>query len=344
MINHETYMQRCLQLARLAAGNVAPNPMVGSILVHNTTIIGEGFHKKYGYAHAEVNCINSVANEHRHLIAASTLYVSLEPCSHYGKTPPCTDLIIEKKIPKVIIGCIDIFKEVSGRGIKKLKDAGVEVITGILEKECVELNKRFFTFYKEQRPYIILKWAQSIDRKITGNDKRIYISNEYTNRLVHKWRSEEAAILIGTNTALHDDPLLTARLWKGKNPVRIVIDLNLRLPHSLKLFNKEATTIIFNTIKQEEIENLIFFKLNTENILQQIMPALYNMKIQSVIIEGGAKVLQSFIDAGLWDEARIIENENLVIYNGINAPVIKQFLIEEKQNYFSDTITIYKNS
>ena len=335
-------MHRCLQLARLGAGSVAPNPMVGAVLVHDDVVIGEGYHKLYGYAHAEVNCINSVIDKHKHLIPESTLYVSLEPCSHYGKTPPCTDMIIEKKIPKVVIGCIDIFEEVAGNGVKKLQHAGVDVIMGVLGRECIELNKRFFTFHKQKRPYIILKWAQSIDGKIGSNNKRIYISNEYTNRLVHKWRSEEAAILIGTNTAFLDDPSLTTRLWKGKNPYRIVIDMNLSLPGSLKIFNKEAKTIIFNVIKQEEVENLIFYKIEPGNVLQQVMDALYQMNIQSVLVEGGGITLQSFIDAGLWDEARVIKNEELKIKNGITTPLISQFVFSERQQYFGDSVTYLK--
>ncbi|MDQ6764196.1 MAG: bifunctional diaminohydroxyphosphoribosylaminopyrimidine deaminase/5-amino-6-(5-phosphoribosylamino)uracil reductase RibD, partial [Bacteroidota bacterium] len=221
-------MNRCIQLAKIAEGNVAPNPMVGAILVHENKIIGEGFHKKYGEPHAEANCINNVRDEHKNLIEQSTLYVSLEPCSHYGKTPPCADLIVQKKIPKVIIGCQDIFKEVAGKGIQKLNDAGIETTVGVLEKECSELNKRFFIFHQKQRPYIILKWAQSANGKIGKKGERIFISNDYTNRLVHKWRSEEAAIMIGTNTAQEDNPSLTTRLWQGKNPVRIIIDKKLR--------------------------------------------------------------------------------------------------------------------
>src|SRR5437868_6012424 len=232
-------MHRCLELAKLAAGNVAPNPMVGAVLVHEEKIISEGYHKQFGEPHAEVNCINNVKEEDKHLIEKSTLYVSLEPCSHFGKTPPCTDLIIKNKIPKVVIGCVDIYKEVHGRGIKKLQDAEVEVVTGILEKECIELNKRFFTFHEKYRPYIILKWAESANGKIGIDTERVLISNEYSDRLVHKWRSEEAAILIGTNTALKDDPSLTTRLWQGNNPVRLVIDMDLRLPSHLKIFNRE---------------------------------------------------------------------------------------------------------
>ncbi len=240
----ESFMHRCLELARLGAGYVAPNPMVGAVLLHEGRIIGEGWHKEYGKAHAEVNCINAVKESERQFISQSTLYVSLEPCAHHGKTPPCTDLIIRHKIPRVVIGCRDSFKEVDGKGIEKLKAAGIEVETAVLEQECRELNKRFFTFHTKQRPYIILKWAQTSDGFIAPlippkvgisepQTQRLFISNEYSNILVHQWRSEEAAIMVGTNTALLDNPELTTRLWPGPSPVRLVIDLNLRLPDSL---------------------------------------------------------------------------------------------------------------
>ncbi|HJW16280.1 MAG TPA: bifunctional diaminohydroxyphosphoribosylaminopyrimidine deaminase/5-amino-6-(5-phosphoribosylamino)uracil reductase RibD, partial [Flavisolibacter sp.] len=252
-VPHEKYMARCLQLAQLGAGNVAPNPMVGAVLVYNDAIIGEGYHEKYGAAHAEVNCINSVIDGERHLISQSTLYVSLEPCAHFGKTPPCADLIVKLKIPKVVIGCRDPFVQVDGKGIEKLLAAGVEVTTGILEKECKELNKLFFTFHTLHRPYIILKWAQTSDGKIayptlrkksSSPVSRLFITNAYTNRLVHKWRSEQMAILVGTNTAMHDDPSLNTRLWPGNSPVRLVIDKELALPPGLKLFDGSIPTIV----------------------------------------------------------------------------------------------------
>jgi len=337
----EQYMMRCLQLAQLGAGNVAPNPMVGAVLVYENKIIGEGYHQQYGDPHAEVNCINSVKEENRLLIAQSVLYVSLEPCSHFGKTPPCSDLIIRNKIPKVIIGCQDIYKEVSGKGILKLQNAGVEVITGILEKECMELNKRFFTFHQKRRPYIILKWAESFNRKIGSAYKRILISNEYSNRIVHKWRSEESAILIGANTALQDDPLLTVRLWQGKNPVRIIIDKDLRVPRLLNIFNADSKTIIFNLVKNSTEENLIYIKVRKENFLSDLMNSLFEMNILSVIIEGGAKTLQSFIDDGLWDEARVTTNEEIIIENGISSPEMKNFIFQKQERYSSDIITYY---
>jgi diaminohydroxyphosphoribosylaminopyrimidine deaminase/5-amino-6-(5-phosphoribosylamino)uracil reductase len=347
-------MKRCLELARTGAGRVAPNPMVGAVLVYNNKIIGEGYHKKFGEAHAEVNCINNVKDDDKDLIKASTLYVSLEPCSHYGKTPPCTDLIIEKKIQKIVIGCKDLNKEVDGKGIQKLQTAGVEVITGILEEECLDQNKRFFTFQQKQRPYIILKWAESSNGKIgippsssrvlpgeIAESERILISNEYSNRLVHKWRSEEASILIGTNTALQDDPSLTNRLWYGSNPVRLVIDLNLRLPSHLTIFNKETKTIIFNKRKHEEGANLIFYKLKEEDLLSELLRTLHELQLQSVLVEGGAKLLQSFIDKGLWDEVRIISNHQLVIGHGINSPKLKNASLIKQEKYFTDTISYF---
>ena len=338
----EQYMSRCIQLAELGAGNVAPNPMVGAVLVYDDKIIGEGYHKKYGEAHAEVNCINSVEEKNQHLIEKSTIYVSLEPCAHYGKTPPCADLIIKNNIPKVVIGTKDIYKEVAGAGIEKLKNAGIEVLTGVLENECIDLNKRFFTFHQKQRPYIILKWAQSANGKIgSANNERILISNDYSNRLVHRWRSEESAILVGTNTALKDNPSLTTRLWKGKNPIRIVIDKNLKLPHELKIFSKTTNTIIFNSLKNTIEENVEYIKLENKNFLEEILRTLYKLNIQSVLVEGGAKTLQSFIDAGLWDEARVITNEEMIIESGIDAPEIKSFKLIKQERYFSDLINYY---
>ncbi|MEP6583122.1 MAG: bifunctional diaminohydroxyphosphoribosylaminopyrimidine deaminase/5-amino-6-(5-phosphoribosylamino)uracil reductase RibD [Ginsengibacter sp.] len=340
----EQYMARCIQLAKEGAGNVAPNPMVGAVLVYGDTIIGEGYHQKYGQAHAEVNCINSIAAENKELISKSTLYVSLEPCSHFGKTPPCSDLIIENKISKVVIGCQDVFKEVSGRGIQKLKAAGIEVEVGVSEKECKDLNKRFFTFHEKFRPFIILKWAQSMNGKIgVDSNERILISNDYSNRLVHKWRSEEAGILIGTNTALHDDPSLTTRLWHGKNPVRIIIDKDLKSPSSLRIFNGEAKTIVYNLSKNSTEENLVYVKLEKENFTQQLIHSLFEMNIQSIIVEGGAKTLQFFIDSGLWDEARVIINEGMIIEGRIPAPEMKHFVLEKKEKYLNDSITYFIN-
>ena len=320
----EMYMQRCIQLAQLGQGMVAPNPMVGSVLVYQDQIIGEGYHQQYGQPHAEVNCINSVSEADKGLISQSTLYVSLEPCAHFGKTPPCADLIIKHQIPKVIIGCRDPFEAVNGKGIDKLLAAGVDVTVGILEEECKILNKRFFTFHTKKRPYIVLKWAETANRFI-GNDtqERLLISSETTNKLVHKWRSEEAAILVGTNTALLDNPSLTNRLWTGKQPIRLVLDELLSLPKSLNIFDKKQLTIVFNLVKYEEELNLIYYKLEGNTpLLQQIMDACYQLNIQSILVEGGNKTLQSFIDNELWDEARVITNTQLTIEKGVPSPIL----------------------
>lgn len=350
-------MYRCLQLAKLGAGSVAPNPMVGAVLVYENRVIGEGYHQKYGEAHAEPNCIASVKEEDRHLIQQSTLFVSLEPCAHFGKTPPCADLIIEKKIPRVVVGCRDPFVEVNGKGIEKLKAAGVEVELGVLEDRCRELNKRFFTFHTQHRPYVILKWAQTLDNKIANKDySRIHISGEHANRLVHKWRSEEMAIAVGTNTALFDDPELTTRLSPGKNPIRIVVDTDLRLPKSLKLFNSKIPTIVFNTRQHNlplqkmpvsELEQIgVGYYQVTEDVslVHQMMNALYRMNIQSVLVEGGSYLLQSFIDEGIWDEARIITNEQLSIGAGLPAPVLKDGMLQNSEQVSSDSIRTYKNT
>jgi len=338
-------MNRCLQLAALGAGNVAPNPMVGAVLVYEDRIIGEGFHEQYGKAHAEVNCVNSVAEADRSLISKSTMYVSLEPCAHYGKTPPCVDLIIANNIPEVIIGCTDSYEEVDGKGIAKLKARGIHVITGVLEKEALDMNRRFFTFHQKQRPYIILKWAQTANGKIAGIEgERLLISNEITNRLVHKWRSEEAAILVGKNTALKDDPALTTRLWTGADPVRLVIDSRLQLPTTLQLFNNEAETIIFNEIENKTAGNIMWARVNDSAILTDILKILFDRKLQSVIVEGGAKLLQSFIDSGLWDEARVITNTALTITEGTGAPVLKGHHLRKEEHLLNDDIAYYTNA
>jgi diaminohydroxyphosphoribosylaminopyrimidine deaminase/5-amino-6-(5-phosphoribosylamino)uracil reductase len=329
-----------MQLARLGAGNVAPNPMVGAVLVHEGRIIGEGYHEKYGGPHAEPNCIANVSPADAHLIPQSTLYVSLEPCSHFGKTPPCADLIIRMKIPNVVVGCRDSFEKVNGSGIEKMKAAGINVTSGILEKECRELNKRFFTFHEKRRPYIILKWAQSSNGKIAGeNYEPVKISNEFTDRLVHKWRSEEAAILVGANTALQDAPSLTTRLWKGNNPVRILLDDRLIISPEAKLFNNESRTIIINN-KIEKEEGTNFYR-KAQKGAKALLDVLYKERITSVIIEGGAKTLQAFIDSGYWDEARVITNNSLIIPEGLPAPQLKSAGITQREHIFSDKIDYY---
>ena len=340
-------MSRCIQLAHMGAGNVAPNPMVGAVLVHEDRIIGEGYHEKYGQAHAEPNCIqNAIQNGYTDLLKESTLYVSLEPCAHFGKTPPCADLIIRHQVPKVMIGCRDPFPLVAGKGIEKLTEAGIHVTTGILEQECKQLNRRFFCFHQHHRPYVILKWAETADGFIAPikqvNGDRLQISNEYTNRLVHQWRSEEASILVGTNTAFADNPALTTRLWPGNNPVRMVIDLELKLPAGLRLFDHTVPTIVFNTRLHEEQANLVYYQVTTDTgLVDQIMHALYQYKIQSVLVEGGARLLQSFIDAGLWDEARIIRNSGLKINSGIPAPALKNGIRKITREFLTDNIEIF---
>ena len=316
-------------------------------MVYNDQIIGEGYHQKYGEAHAEPKCIrHAVENGHSDLISRSTLYVSLEPCVHFGKTPPCADLIIRNKIPKVVIGCRDPFKEVDGKGIEKLKNAGIEVEFGILENECRELNKRFLGFHTLHRPYIILKWAQTLNSKMAGHrSDRLFITNEFTNRIVHKWRSEEASILIGTNTALMDDPGLTTRLWTGHSPVRLVVDMDLKLPSHLKIFDGQVRTIVFNKLKHEESDDLLFYQVTEDvSLVHQITNALYQLKILSVIVEGGAKLLQSFIDEDLWDEARVITNEELIVNTGLDSP---QFISASKmgeEKIFTDKVEFFKSN
>lgn len=352
-------MQRCLQLAQLASGDVTPNPMVGAVLVYDEHIIGEGYHKEYGKAHAEVNCIASVKENQQHLISQSTLYVSLEPCAHFGKTPPCADLIIEKKIRKVVVGCRDPFPEVDGKGIEKLRAAGVEVEVGVLEDQCKTLNKRFFTFHTDHRPYITLKWAQTANGKIAHllheKASRLMISNEYTARLVHKWRSEEIAIAVGTNTALFDDPQLSTRHWPGRNPIRVVVDMNLRLPSSLQLFTGEIPTVAFNkhqhtlplgkiSIAQLKEMGVAYYQVTEDtSLVHQIINGLYNLGIQSLLVEGGTRLLQSFIDEGIWDEARTITNEQLAIDNGLPAPTLTGAQLTRSETIFSDTIRTYQN-
>lgn len=355
---HETYMQRCIELARKGAGSVAPNPMVGAVLLYNNEIIGEGWHQRYGEAHAEVNCVGqAVQNGQTGKLQESTLYVSLEPCAHFGKTPPCSDFIIKHKIPKVVIGCRDPFKEVDGKGIEKLKAAGVEVVVDVLKDECIELNKRFFTFHQRQRPYVILKWAQTNNgvigaplnlpegETLNSAHNRLLISNEITNRLVHQWRSEEAAILVGSKTALLDDPQLTNRYWLSeKQPVRLVLDRQLQLPHSLKLFNAEANTVVLNDVKQTNEGTLHYEQLSGNgSVVQQVLEVLYQRKLNSVLVEGGAELLQHFINEGLWDEARIITNEALLVEAGIKAPTLQNELQTNEQQLGSDMIRWYIN-
>jgi diaminohydroxyphosphoribosylaminopyrimidine deaminase / 5-amino-6-(5-phosphoribosylamino)uracil reductase len=342
---HQKFMQRCLDLASLGAGYTAPNPLVGAILVHEGRIIGEGYHRKYGESHAEVNCINSVGEADKSLITSSTLYVSLEPCCHYGKTPPCTDLILREKIPKVVIACRDPFPAVDGKGIEKLKAGGVTVIYPVLKEQAEEMNRRFFIFHNRKRPFVILKWAETVNHKIAGeNGKRIQISNPLSNRLIHRWRGEEAGILVGSQTALMDDPALTARLWPGKNPVRIVLDRSLRLPDSLKLFDGTEFTIILNESTDLHAGKRLFKKIDVDRpVIASLLLSLYQTNILSILVEGGAKLLQFFLDEGIWDELRIITNQTLSVENGISAPEFGRAIWTRTETFENDTIRYFEN-
>lgn len=335
----EQMMQRCIQLAENGFGNTYPNPMVGCVIVHDGKIIAEGWHQKAGEPHAEVNAIHQIQN--KEILKESTLYVSLEPCAHHGKTPPCADLIVLYQIPKVIVGTIDPFAKVNGLGIQKLKDAGIEVISGVLEKECRELNKRFFTYHQEKRPYVILKWAQTADGFMAAeNGEQKWITNEYSKQLVHKWRTEEQSILVGTKTAETDNPQLNARLWNGNQPIRLVLDKELKLNPNLNLFNGNQRTIVFTEKEKANQQNLEFIQISfDENLANSILQKLYEIGIQSVIIEGGKRTLESFIEKNLWDETRIFTSSK--IWNtGIKSPEIHGKLIHSKK-IISDKLEIF---
>jgi diaminohydroxyphosphoribosylaminopyrimidine deaminase / 5-amino-6-(5-phosphoribosylamino)uracil reductase len=345
----ELFMQRTLELALLGMGHVSPNPRVGCVIVYDGKIIGEGWHQKYGEAHAEVNAINSVQD--KSLLKESTIYVNLEPCSHFGKTPPCADLLIQHQVKKVVIANVDTNPLVGGEGIKKLRTAGIKVevclasspVSGTMFSKGRELNKRFFTFVEKQRPYIILKWAQTADGFVAqSNYESKWISNEYARQLVHRWRSEEDAVLVGTRTAAHDNPTLTVRDWTGRNPMRIVMDRFLRLSEKLNLFDRTQRTICYNVLKHEEHRNLSLIRLDEKDFIPQLVADLYKQKIQSVIIEGGAQTLQLFMEAGLWDEARVFTSTRS-FGEGISAPII-QGNLQSEQDVFGDQLRwILKN-
>ena len=319
------YISRCLQLAQLAGGHVAPNPMVGAVLVCDNTVIGEGFHQHFGEDHAEPNAINSVKD--LELLKRATLYVSLEPCSYYGKTPPCADLIVSKKIPRVVIGTLDPNPKVAGKGVEILRRAGIEVIVGVMEDECRELNKRFFIFQEQKRPYVLLKWAQTqdgfIDRiRTDASEPPLLISNNITKQLTHKMRSENQAILVGANTVLLDNPSLTVRNWSGKSPVRIAIDRQGRIPATFNLLDGSIPTIVFTEKEQVNRHRVEFVKINFDaDCLKTILHEIFLRNIHSVLIEGGASILNSFIEAGLWDEANI-EVSPQQISVGVKAPLL----------------------
>jgi diaminohydroxyphosphoribosylaminopyrimidine deaminase/5-amino-6-(5-phosphoribosylamino)uracil reductase len=326
---HEKYIKRCIELAQNGLGTTYPNPMVGSVIVYENQIIGEGWHKKAGEPHAEVNAVRSVKD--KSLLKKAAIYVSLEPCSHFGKTPPCCDLIIANQIPNVVVGTVDPNEKVAGQGILKLIEAGANVTVGVLEDECNELNKRFFTFHQKKRPYIILKWAESQDgflapeKTISQDRKPIWITNTYSRQLVHKWRTEEQAILVGTQTVIDDNPKLNARNWSGNNPVRVVIDRENKIDQNSFIFDDTVKTIIFsNENKKTSTTNTQFEVIDfSKNIIPEILDVLYKNQIQSIIIEGGRQTLQSFIDENVWDEARIFVGKQS-FGNGTKAPIISR--------------------
>lgn len=327
-VHPEEYMRRAIALAALGLGGTSPNPLVGCVLVKDGRVIGEGYHEQYGQAHAEVNAVKSVKDPET--IPGSTAYVTLEPCSFHGNTPPCADLLIKHQVKKVIIGALDPHERVNGTGVQRLRDHGIEVEIGLLENEYQHLNRRFFTYYDQKRPYIILKWAQTRDDFIAReNFDSKWISNAQSRQLVHKWRAEEDAILVGKNTAQYDNPSLTVREWTGKNPTRILVDLNLDLPAKGNLWNDAAPTLIFNSSisKKEGIHEWV--KIGPADYEIELLKQLHDRKINSLIIEGGAKTLQGFIEKGLWDEARIFQSEQQ-FGAGIAAPEIVGNLIEEK--------------
>jgi len=344
-LKHEQYIKRCLEIAKLGIGTARPNPSVGAVLVVDNKIIGEGFTSPYGGSHAEVNAINSVKD--KELLKQATIYVTLEPCSHFGKTPPCSDLIINSEIKKVVIGCVDSNSLVSGKGIERLKNAGCEVIVGVLEKECKEHHKRFFTFHDKKRPYIILKWAVTNDGFIAPKNRNkqapVWITNETSRQLVHKWRSEEHAILVGTTTVLEDNPTLNVRDWNGENPVRIVIDKGLNIPTNLNIYDTSIKTIFITEKESNNRKNIFFEKISFSNLVaSQICDVLFKHKIQSVIVEGGAKTVQTFIDENLWDEARVFESE-VSFTNGVKAPVLNEPKVLSEKNIKGDILKIVRN-
>ena len=332
MTTDERYIQRCLFLAHKAMGYTYPNPLVGSVIVHEGKIIGEGWHTKAGEPHAEVNAIASVKD--KNLLKESTLYVNLEPCAHFGKTPPCADLIIEKEIPKIVIGCVDIYSKVAGRGIERLQQAGREVIVGVLEAESQALNKRFFTFHAQKRPYIILKWAQTRDGFIAplqqAQQAPVWISNAFSQQLTHLWRAQEGAILVGKHTVEKDNPSLTTRHWVGNNPLRLVIDNDNSLPNSLAIFQGDPT-VVFTSVQATDTPNISFAPLSSSvSMPKQVCNYLYEQQVQSLIVEGGAQVLQQFIDEGLWDEARIFVGSPQ-FSDGLKAPQLRGNLITTQE-------------
>lgn len=329
-----------MELARLGFGRVSPNPMVGCVIIHGDRIVGEGFHQEYGGPHAEVNAVNSVTD--KKILAECDVYVSLEPCAHYGKTPPCASMLAQHKVKKVFISNTDPNPLVAGKGIEILENAGIEVETKILEDDGFDLNKRFFTSLTKKRPYIILKWAETADGFIARkNFDSKWISNEFSRKLVHKWRAEEDAILVGKNTARYDNPTLNVRDWEGKDPVRVVIDHHLALDKNLHLFNKEIPTRCYNLHQSTDEKNLSFIKLPEKRFLDELLVDLHKKRIQSIIIEGGSSTINSFINAGLWDEARVFTAATS-FGEGIRAPQLVHAKFDGKEDILGDTLTYFK--
>ncbi|AWW30647.1 bifunctional diaminohydroxyphosphoribosylaminopyrimidine deaminase/5-amino-6-(5-phosphoribosylamino)uracil reductase RibD [Echinicola strongylocentroti] len=335
----EKYMLRALELAELGRSDVSPNPMVGCVIVYQGRIIGEGYHQNYGGPHAEPNAVNQVKDQE--LLKEAIVYVTLEPCAHFGKTPPCASLLAEKQVKKVVIAAVDSNPLVGGKGIDILREAGVDVVTGVLEKEARIQNKRFFTAIEKKRPYVILKWAQTQDGFVArANYDSKWISNAYSRQLVHQWRSEEDAIMVGTKTAHFDDPKLNVRDWQGKDPLRIVLDKQLTLDNNLHLFDQSIPTICYNLIKDETLENLVYVKLQRNFDISAILEDLHKRKVQSIIIEGGSYLLQKFVQSELWDEARVFTGQSK-FESGIAAPKLKQHP-HEKHDIMGDQLAIYK--
>lgn len=334
-------MQRCLELAERGINGAAPNPMVGAVLVHNNRIIGEGWHQICGSAHAEVNCLNSVTEANRHLIAQSTMYVSLEPCAHFGKTPPCANRLVAESIRNVVICNRDPFEKVSGKGIDILLKAGTRVQSGILEQQGRWLNRRFFHFHEEGRPFIILKWAQSADGYFApANRSRKQLSGPESQMLVHKWRTEEQAIMVATTTAVNDNPVLTARKWEGRQPLRVVLDAALSVPETHELYNGQAKTLVINEKKSAIYSNVELERIPDTKNLKSVLDTLKNRNIISVLVEGGATLLNNFLQSGLWDEARIFTSP-IVLGNGIEAPSVKNATLREMFKAGDDNLTIF---
>lgn len=335
---HELFMRRAIELASLGIGYASPNPLVGCVVVHDGKIIGEGWHKKFGEAHAEVNAVNAVVN--RSLLSESSVYVNLEPCSHFGKTPPCADMLVQLRVKRVIVSNLDPNPLVAGNGIRKIRDAGIEVISGVLQSEGKILNRRFFTFMESDRPFIILKWAETADGFMAHeNYESRWISNDYSRQLVHRWRTEEDAVLVGTRTAQHDNPRLNVRDWTGRNPVRIVFDRFLRLNDKLHLFDHSQPTICYNLLRHQEEENLMLVRIGEENFWEEMLHDLRRRRIQSVMVEGGAQTLQSFIAGGWWDEARIFRSSR-VFEKGIAAPNPPGHL-DSTEQIMGDQLSVY---